>query len=74
MMKKLGFIQAEYRYICERADKGFQYDQADEEKSVEGEVYWMLKNPEGMFLAYVHKTNGSVHEILHSVVSPDARN
>lgn len=65
---KLGFKQAEYKYICARADKGFQYDYADEQCSVEGEVYWMLKNAEGRFLAYVHKSNGSVHEVLHGLV------
>ena len=70
-LNKLGFKQAEYKYICARADKGFQYDYADVERSIEGKVYWKLINPEGRFLAYVHKHNGTVHETLHGLVVPN---
>tara|TARA_Y100000004_G_C8903512_1_gene407586 strand:- start:419 stop:715 length:297 start_codon:yes stop_codon:yes gene_type:complete len=64
----LKFEQAQYQYTIDRADKGFQYEWADEEKSVEGKVFWMLKNPEGKFICYVHKHNGTVHYTLHGQV------
>ena len=66
----LKFEQAQYRYTIDRADKGFQYEWADEEKSIEGQIYWKLVSCEGRFLAYVHKRNGSVHYILHGQVNP----
>ena len=66
----LKFEQAQYQYTIDRADKGFQYEWADEEKSIEGQIYWKLVSCEGRFLDYVHKRNGSVHYILHGQVKP----
>ena len=69
-LRLLVFKQAEYNYICARADRGFQYDYADESRSIEGKVYWKLINSEGRFLAYVHKHNGTVHETLYGLSAP----
>ena len=66
----LKFEQAQYQYTIDRADRGEQYEWADEEKSIEGQIYWKLINPLGTFLAYVHKHNGTVHYTLHGQVKP----
>ena len=58
----MGFLQAQYKYICHRADKGFQYDYADETKSHETDRYWFLVDPFDRLIATVVKKTGKVHE------------
>ncbi len=60
----MGFQQAQYKYICSRADRGFQYDYADEEKSHESDGYWFLKDYKNRLMATVVKKTGEVHEAL----------
>ena len=58
----MGFTQAQYKYICHRADKGFGYTYADEEKSVEKDDYWLLYDYKERLIATVMKDTGEVHE------------
>ena len=59
---KMHFKQAEYKYICHRADKGFGYTYADEEKSKETDDYWILFDYKKRLIATVMKDTGKVHE------------
>jgi hypothetical protein len=59
---KMHFKQAEYKYICHRADKGFGYTYADEEKSKETNNYWVLFDYKKRLIATVMKDTGKVHE------------
>ena len=58
----MGFQQAQYKYICSRADKGVQYDYADEDKSTETKDYWLLMDYKNRLLATVIKNTGEVYE------------
>tara|TARA_R110000824_G_scaffold58569_6_gene158244 strand:+ start:799 stop:1125 length:327 start_codon:yes stop_codon:yes gene_type:complete len=58
----MGFTQAQYKYICHKADKGFRYIYADEEKSIEEDDYWLLYDHKETLIATVMKDTGEVHE------------
>jgi len=58
----MDFMQAQYKYICHKADNGYRYEYPDKDKSKENETGWLLCDHKGKYMAIVNKKTGKVVE------------